>query len=84
MGHRQGPHIVFNMEAPPESYFLGLEHWVTAAQDAPDAPPTPAHTSGLCQPPVRAIAVRHIWEVALERGGEALAEARSFLEELYP
>ena len=31
------PHIVFNPEAPPESYFPGPEHWASAA-DAPDAP----------------------------------------------
>jgi hypothetical protein len=78
------PHIVFNMEAPPESYFPGAEHWAAAAPDSPDAPPTPARTSGLCQPPVHAMAVRRIWEVAGNRGGEALAQARGFLEELYP
>ncbi len=78
------PHIVFNMEAPPESYFPGPEHWATAAPSAPDAPPTPAHTSGLCQPPVHAMAAWHIWEVARNRGEDLLAEARGFLEELYP
>ncbi|MBA2713501.1 MAG: glycogen debranching protein [Rubrobacteraceae bacterium] len=78
------PHIVFNMEAPPDSYYPGPEHWATAAPDSPDAPPTPAHTSGLCQPPVHAIAVRHIWEAAGNGGEDVLAEARGFLEELYP
>ncbi len=56
------PHIVFNQEAPPESYFPGAEHWATAAPESPDAPPMPALTSGLCQPPVHALAVRRIWE----------------------
>ncbi len=78
------PHIVFNPDAPPDSYFPGPEHWAAAAPDAPDAPPEPALTSGLCQPPVHALAVRHIWEVARERGGEELAGARAFLEKIYP
>ena len=34
------PHIVFNPEAPPESYFPGAEHWASAAA-SPDAPPAP-------------------------------------------
>jgi glycogen debranching enzyme len=32
------PHIVFNPEAPPDSYFPGPEHWACAAA-SPDAPP---------------------------------------------
>src|SRR5918912_403325 len=40
------PHIVFNPDTPPESYFPGAEHWASAAASA-DAPP---HTSCLCQP----------------------------------
>src|SRR5215211_4068999 len=54
------PHIVFNPDAPPESYFPGPEHWASAT-DSPDArsvryqwpPPTtstrdrgPPHTAG--------------------------------------
>ncbi len=38
------PHIVFNPEAPPDSYFPGAEHWASAGR-FPDAPPrhrTPA------------------------------------------
>ena len=57
------PHIVFNPDAPPESYFPGPEHWASAA-DADEAPSGPARTSGLCQPPAHAIAVRRILEVA--------------------
>ncbi len=76
------PHIVFNPEAPPESYFPGPEHWASAA-DTPDAPPGPALTSGLCQPPVHAIAARHILRVAEARDRDS-AEAREFLEEVYP
>ncbi len=76
------PHIVFNPDAPPESYFPGPEHWSSAA-DSPDAPSSPARTSGLCQPPAHAIAVRRILEVA-EKRGEGVAEAREFLREIYP
>ncbi|MDP9474317.1 MAG: glycogen debranching protein [Actinomycetota bacterium] len=76
------PHIVFNPEAPPESYFPGPEHWASAA-DADEAPSGPASTSGLCQPPAHAIAVRGILEVAESRG-EGLAQTREFLREIYP
>lgn len=75
------PHIVFNPEAPPESYFPGPEHWACAAA-SPDAPPAPPYTSCLCQPPVHAAAVWRIWEVAREqhRGGVV----RPFLYEIFP
>jgi hypothetical protein len=53
------PHIVFNPEAPPESYFPGPEHWACTAA-SPDAPPSPPYTSCLCQPPVHALAVSRI------------------------
>jgi glucosylglycerate hydrolase len=76
------PHIVFNPKAPPESYFPGPEHWASAA-DAPDAPTGPAKTSGLCQPPVHAIAALRILRVA-EARGEGVAVARAFLGEVYP
>jgi hypothetical protein len=78
------PHIVFNQDAPPDSYFPGAEHWAAAAPDSPDAPPMPALTSGLCQPPVHAIAALRIWELARDGDGEALEEARSFLRNIYP
>ena len=77
------PHIVFNPDAPPESYFPGPEHWASAAFDAPDAPAKPATTSGLCQPPVHAIAAKRILEVAGGRGG-AGAGTLAFLREVYP
>jgi glucosylglycerate hydrolase len=76
------PHIVFNPDAPPESYFPGPEHWASAA-DSPDAPSGPSLTSGLCQPPVHALAARHILTVA-EARSEGVAEAREFLGEVYP
>jgi hypothetical protein len=71
----KAPHIVFNPQVPPESYFPGAEHWACAAA-SPDAPPAPPYTSCLCQPPVHAIAVLRIWEVVKLRGEKAVAEAR--------
>ena len=73
------PHIVFNPEAPPESYFPGPEHWASAAT----APDVPAMTSGLCQPPVHALAALRILQIA-EARGEGAAGAREFLAEVYP
>ena len=77
------PHIVFNPEAPPHSYYPGADHWACAAA-SPDAPPAPPYTSCLCQPPVHAIAALRIWEVAERQGEEARAEAAGFLREVYP
>lgn len=76
------PHIVFDPHAPPGSYFPGPEHWATAAE-SPDAPPRPTRTSSLCQPPVHAIAVRHILEIAREIGGEDLAYIHRFVDAMY-
>src|SRR5215218_6445384 len=77
------PHIVFNPEAPPDSYFPGAEHWACAAA-SPEAPPAPPYTSCLCQPPTHAIAAQRIWEVAERNGGEEAGAARAFLREIYP
>jgi glucosylglycerate hydrolase len=75
------PHIVFNPEAPPESYFPGAEHWASAGK-FPDAPPAPPYTSALCQPPTHAIGTLRGWEVA--RGKDEEEVARDFLREIYP
>jgi glucosylglycerate hydrolase len=71
------PHIVFNPEAPEESYFPDAERWNSSAlsEDAPTGP----RTSGLCQPPVHAIAVRRIWQTSRGKDEERVARARSFL-----
>ena len=77
------PHIVFNPEAPPKSYFPDAERWGSAALSS-DAPSSP-HTSGLCQPPVHAIAVLRIWETARAKEDERRVEAgRNFLRDSYP
>jgi glucosylglycerate hydrolase len=75
------PHIVFNPEAPPKSYFPDAERWNSSAlsEDAPSGP----RTSGLCQPPVHAIAVRRIWQTARGKDEERVARARSFLSGNY-
>jgi glucosylglycerate hydrolase len=75
------PHIVFNPEAPPKSYFPDAERWNSSAlsEDAPSGP----RTSGLCQPPVHAIAVRRIWQTARGKAEERVARARSFLSGNY-
>jgi hypothetical protein len=74
------PHIVFNPDAPPRSYFPDAERWNSAAlsEHAPSGP----RTSGLCQPPVHAIAVNRIWTT---RGGDErrIDRARTFLRGNY-
>jgi hypothetical protein len=76
------PHIVFNPDAPPRSYFPDAERWNSSAlsRDAPSA----SHTSGLCQPPVHAIAVRRIWVTARGKDERRIERARSFLATNYP
>ena len=75
------PHIVFDPEAPKESYFPDAERWNSSAlsEDAPSGP----RTSGLCQPPVHAIAVRRIWQTTRGKDEERVARARSFLSSNY-
>jgi hypothetical protein len=77
------PHIVFNEDAPPESYFPGPDHWACAAK-SPDAPPSPPYTSCLIQPPVHAIAAHRIWQVASRAGESQAKSARGFLRRIYP
>jgi hypothetical protein len=74
------PHIVFNPEAPPGSYFPGPEHWASAGT-FPDAPPAPPYTSALCQPPTHALGALRVRELAGE-GDEDVA--RRFLRGIYP
>ena len=76
------PHIIFNPKAPPKSYFPDAERWnsATLSSDAPSAP----HTSGLCQPPIHAIAVLRIWETAKGKDERRVKLARSFLHNSYP
>lgn len=73
------PHIVFNPQAT--GYFPDPARWATNL--SPDAPPT-IQTSGLCQPPVHAIAAYRLWWIAVREGKEALSAATDFLRDLYP
>ena len=76
------PHIVFNPEAPPRSYFPDAERWSSSTLSE-DAPPG-SHTSGLCQPPVHAIAVRRIWVASRGKDEDHVLRARRFLHANYP
>lgn len=70
------PHIVFSDDT--DGYFPGPERWGcgTLAEHAPRR----AATSGICQPPVHAIAVTRIVEAAQRQGPGARRAAREFLE----
>ena len=74
------PHIVFNPDAPPHSYFPGAEHW-SSAGTFPDAPPAPPYTSALCKPPTHALGALRVWELA---GRDEEGLARGFLREIFP
>jgi hypothetical protein len=77
------PHIVFNPAVPSGSYFPDATRWDCAAL-SPDVPPAPTLTSGLCQPPVHAIAAHRIWQIAQDGSEADVAAARVALDELYP
>jgi glucosylglycerate hydrolase len=76
------PHIVFNPEAPPRSYFPDAERWNSSALS--ENAPAGSHTSGLCQPPVHAIAVRRIWVTSRDKDERHVSRARRFLRATYP
>jgi len=70
------PHIVFRA-GPGAAYFPGPEWWDCAAV-SPAARGLPAPTTGICQPPVHALAVRRIWQLtppALRPGIRARVQA---------
>ena len=70
------PHIVFRA-GPDKPYFPGPEWWDCAI--SPAAPPI--KTTGICQPPVHALAAQRIWQLT----PEALRpEIRDRLQALYP
>src|SRR5918911_1116440 len=62
------PHIVFNPRV--QEYFPGPEWWASA-QTSPLAPRQPA-TSGLIQPPVHAIALRHLLRLARAQNADRI------------
>lgn len=71
------PHIVF---ADHGDYFPGPERWDT---DRIPARPAGVRTSGICQPPVHAIAVRHILDRGRDRGGRDRAAAEAFAADTF-
>ncbi|MDP9398476.1 MAG: glycogen debranching protein [Actinomycetota bacterium] len=74
------PHIVFSETAC--DYFPDAARW-GCAEVTEDAPGTP-RTSGICQPPVHALAAERILAVADERGGDDAVHARAWLARAYP
>jgi hypothetical protein len=72
------PHIVFS---PDEAdYFPGPDRWGT---DEAPAKPAGVRTSGICQPPVHAIAVAHILDRGRENGGADQEAAEAFAAESF-
>jgi glucosylglycerate hydrolase len=72
------PHIVF-ADAP--EYFPGPDVWGT---DTAQAKPAGIQTSGICQPPVQAIAVARILQAGRTLGGRDEEEAETFAVESVP
>ncbi|OUM42753.1 glucosylglycerate hydrolase [Arthrobacter sedimenti] len=72
------PHIVFTDD--DTGYFPGFERWGTAGAAAL---PAGIKSSGICQPPVHAIALLHILDRARENGGSDREAAESFLAESF-
>ncbi|MGH3443385.1 MAG: glucosylglycerate hydrolase, partial [Nitriliruptorales bacterium] len=71
------PHIVYTPGVGPDVYFPDASRWGTErAAAAPIGEPRP---SGICQPPVHAVAARRIWQ--LSRRGD---DVRAAIAHLYP
>jgi len=70
------PHIVFRA-GPDKPYFPGPEWWDCAI--SPAAPPI--QTTGICQPPVHALAAQRIWQLTPEAHRP---EIRGRLQAIYP
>jgi hypothetical protein len=72
------PHLVFRA-SPDHPYFPGPEWWDTSV--SPAAPAPPVKTTGICQPPVHALAVQRIWQLTPQ---ERRPEIRARIQALYP
>ena len=72
------PHIVFRA-GPDKPYFPGPEWWDCGI--SPAAPAPPVRTTGICQPPVHALAVQRIWQLTPEA---QRPEIRARVQALYP
>jgi hypothetical protein len=73
------PHIVFDPDE--HGYFPGPDRWA-CSQHTADAPSAPA-TSGICQPPVHALAVNRMSTIATHRGGPAAKSFAAWLPGAY-
>lgn len=73
------PQIVFDPTVAMGAYEPGPIMWGTALH----SPPGTA-TSGICQPPIHAIALGRVREVAEERADGSLAEIDDAIVDLYP
>jgi Alkaline and neutral invertase len=70
------PHIVFDPQAPPDSYFPGAEHWACAAA-SPEAPPAPPYTinsRSYWRGPVWPVIDWLLWWAFVRAGEHQLAE----------
>jgi hypothetical protein len=74
------PHIVFDPAA--RGYFPGPDRWACA--DLTSQAPTAPLTSGICQPPVHAIAASKIVARAMDRGGQQGSAARAWARGIHP
>lgn len=74
------PHIVFDPVAT--GYWPGPEQWL-CSRHSRQAPKLPA-TSGITDPPVHAIAIARILEVAAAHGGRDTAETMQWAADIYP
>ncbi|MBO0836962.1 MAG: glycogen debranching protein [Actinobacteria bacterium] len=72
------PHIVFRA-GPDTPYFPGPQWWDCASY--PAAAALPVQTTGICQPPVHAIALHRIWQLTPD---DLRPEIRERVQALYP
>ncbi len=73
------PQIVFDLNVAQGAYEPGPNIWGTIRHVPPGAA-----TSGICQPPIHAIALHRVREVAEERHDGSLAEVDDAIVDLYP
>jgi hypothetical protein len=73
------PHIVFG---DGTGYFPGPDRWGTAELN-PDAPSLP-RTSGICQPPVHAIALRRVVDIGRRGTRRDVARVEELLRHCWP
>ncbi len=73
------PHIVFDLNVAQGAYEPGPNAWATARHA-----PAGTATSGICQPPVHAIALKRIRDVAASRNDGTMIEVNRAIVDLYP